>query len=278
MSFLPTTLVTRINRLSAQAAVVVGGLLLFLAGVVDWFSGPELAFSVFYLPSVLLVAWTLGRWWGLGAAGASAAVWWFVELMTNVPYSHSFVPLWNGLVRWLIFSLVAVLTAEVAERKRVETALHRQTNILRSVLNSMGDGVVVVDREGRIALTNPAADQMLELAGGDGAVGWLSSPVTYLTDPLTPAPSAEHPLARAGRGKPWTRPRWCCGRRRSRPSADLPCRVVRWWTPRADATAGCSYSPTSPPGGVWNGRLPRSATASSGGWARTCMTGCARSW
>lgn len=201
MTFLPATLTAQINRLSARTARVMGGLLLLLAGVVDWFSGPELAFSVFYLPSILLVAWTSRRWWGLAAAGASAAVWLFIELLANAPYSHSFVPFWNGLVRLLIFSLVAVLTAEVAERKRVETALHRQTNILRSVLNSMGDGVVVADREGRIALTNPAADQMLRLAGSDDAVGWLSSPVTYLTDPLTPAPSAEHPLARAGRGE-----------------------------------------------------------------------------
>jgi PAS domain S-box-containing protein len=195
------TLAAQLNRLSARTAVVVGGTLLLLAGVVDWFSGPELAFSVFYLPSILLVAWTLGHWWGLAGASASAAVWLSIELMANAPYSHSFVPFWNGVVRWLIFSLVAVLTAEVAERKRVETALHRQTNILRSILNSMGDGVVVADREGRVTLTNPAADQMLRLAGGEAAPGWLSSPVTYLTDPLTQAPSLEHPLARAGRGE-----------------------------------------------------------------------------
>ena len=48
-----------------------------------------------------------------------------------------------------------------AELKRSETALKRQTAILQSILNSMGDGVVVVDMDGDLVHHNPAAKHIL---------------------------------------------------------------------------------------------------------------------
>src|SRR3954452_6777522 len=55
----------------------------------------------------------------------------------------------------------AALERSEAELKRSETELKRQTAILQSILNSMGDGVVVVDMDGDLVHHNPAAKHIL---------------------------------------------------------------------------------------------------------------------
>jgi signal transduction histidine kinase len=168
---------------------VLGLILIALCGMVDWFTGPEVAFSVIYLVPISLVAWKARRWSGLAAAVVSGLTWLYIEVMTNETYSNPLFPYWNGLVRITIFCFVAVLVSEVAERKRVERALRqardeletrarklaeseaalaRQRGILQSVLDSMGEGVVLVDAQGQIVLSNPAADKILKSISDQG--------------------------------------------------------------------------------------------------------------
>ena len=52
---------------------------------------------------------------------------------------------------------------DITERDRAKQDLAKQTTILQSVLNSMGEGVVVADMDGRFVLWNPAADRLLRL-------------------------------------------------------------------------------------------------------------------
>lgn len=144
-----------------------------LCGLVDWFTGPQIAASVLYLLPVSMVSFRLGRWWGLGAACFSGIIWLVVELQTNDLYTNPLFPYWNGLVRLMVFVVVALLAAEVAERKKAEKALRearneleRERGILQSVLDNMGEGVVVVDAAGGVGFANPAAKKMLAGAAG----------------------------------------------------------------------------------------------------------------
>src|SRR5262249_15225211 len=51
------------------------------------------------------------------------------------------------------------------QRRRAEDALRRQTEILRSVLNSMSEGVLVSDEAENLLLINPAAEHMIGRPG-----------------------------------------------------------------------------------------------------------------
>jgi rsbT co-antagonist protein RsbR len=104
---------------------------------------------------------------------------------------------------------LAKTAAEADERTqelvRSEDELRRQANILRLVLDSMTDGVVVVDERGELVLANPAATRMLEQAGVPASVQGdqgTAEGLLFLPDQRTPLPAAEHPLARALRGEP----------------------------------------------------------------------------
>ncbi len=81
-----------------------------------------------------------------------------------------------------------------------ERALRTQTAILKSILDSMGDAVVVADEEGRELLLNPAAKGLLDIqprADGETA---LERYQLYFSDRKTLVPISDRPLARAMRG------------------------------------------------------------------------------
>jgi PAS domain S-box-containing protein len=74
--------------------------------------------------------------------------------------------------------------------------------LLQDVIDSLTDGVVVADLQGRFVLFNPAAERML----GIGPVGvpaseWSASYGCFRDDMVTPFPSEELPLARAIKGE-----------------------------------------------------------------------------
>jgi PAS domain S-box-containing protein len=95
---------------------------------------------------------------------------------------------------------------ELAQRNEAltesEQNLQRQTDILTSILNSIADGVVVADEQGRFVLWNPAADRIVGLGPMDKPTeSWPEVYGLYDTDRVTPLPADQVPLARAIRGE-----------------------------------------------------------------------------
>jgi diguanylate cyclase (GGDEF)-like protein/PAS domain S-box-containing protein len=60
----------------------------------------------------------------------------------------------------------AALINDITDRKQMEKALDAETQQLRVTLNSIGDGVVAVDTEGKITMLNGVAEQMAGLHHG----------------------------------------------------------------------------------------------------------------
>lgn len=144
-------------------------------GVVDWLTGPELGVSAFYLPGIIFAAWCSRRTETFGIVVLAASAWLFAELNSHASYEIAYTPYWNAFIRFLIFLVTAILTTEVRERRRMERAYREQKEILASILDSMEDGVVVVNENDRIILFNPAAERMFGgVAAGVPASEWLS--------------------------------------------------------------------------------------------------------
>jgi PAS domain S-box-containing protein len=95
-----------------------------------------------------------------------------------------------------------LLKEEIAERKRVEERLLKQTEIQESILSNMGDAVIVADKEGKILVFNPAAERMFGSAAIDTTAAERSLRLgLYLPDKVTPFPVDELPLSRSIRGE-----------------------------------------------------------------------------
>ncbi len=89
-----------------------------------------------------------------------------------------------------------------AERTRAQQELNRKGAILKSVLNSMGDGVVVADRDGRFLIFNPVAERILGLGAIDvPPAEWTSQYGLFSPESGEPLKVDEIPLYRAIRGE-----------------------------------------------------------------------------
>jgi PAS domain S-box-containing protein len=94
------------------------------------------------------------------------------------------------------------LRKEVQTRLEVQRELVRQTQILQSILSSIGEGVVVAGRDGRFTVFNPAASRILGVGRLDVPVSeWSRRYGLFLPDRVTPYPENELPLVRASRGE-----------------------------------------------------------------------------
>lgn len=95
-----------------------------------------------------------------------------------------------------------VLSTDITDRKQAEDRLRHQTNILRSVLDSIGDGVAVIDGDGRFVLINPAAAAMLRLELLGARVSELGRRgELFRADQQTPVPPDALPIVRALHGE-----------------------------------------------------------------------------
>jgi len=134
---------------------------------------------------LLLAAVVLGAWYGglgpglvataVAAAGQSA----FFE----PPYQ-------DDIVRVLLFAVVAVAVAMLAAgQRRADERVRDQREELAVTLASIGDGVIVTDRAGRVTFMNSAAQRLTACA--EAAVrGRALADVVSLLDEQTREPVA----------------------------------------------------------------------------------------
>jgi signal transduction histidine kinase len=211
------------GRIPTWASVLMGLAMLSAAGYFDWVTGPQIALSLIYVVPITWITWQGGRWMGLAMCCASGGIWLWVELEGHLQYDNAFVPYWNATVRLILFILISSLESEVMERKKVERGLRQakeeleeraaklakseadlqaQTNVLQSILSSMGDGVVVADAAGRLMHINPAALRMLQIpAAGEDVMRWLATQENYLLSSPGEKANGGNPLLRAACGE-----------------------------------------------------------------------------
>jgi signal transduction histidine kinase len=125
-------------------AIVITTALVMVTGVglVDYLTGHEISFSVFYLLGVAVAAWFAGKTFGALVSGLSVGVWIAGDFASGARFSSPLIPIWNAVILltfylvvvWLLARLrsfqntqeeqirqrTAALTKEMAERERLE--------------------------------------------------------------------------------------------------------------------------------------------------------------
>jgi PAS domain S-box-containing protein len=94
------------------------------------------------------------------------------------------------------------LSRYAEELSTSQEALQSQTLMLQSVLDSMSEGLVVADKNGKFIIWNPAAERMLGKGAADlPSKEWTAHYGLFLLDQVTPFPSDQLPLVRAINGE-----------------------------------------------------------------------------
>ncbi len=118
----------RLASISVRSCLVYALIGCLLLGYIDFLSGPELSFSVFYAAPIMYAAWYGGKQVGLALAIISATMWLTADLAAGVHYSAAYVPVWNTLVRLafylIILTLLLIVRDDLEREKNIAATDH----------------------------------------------------------------------------------------------------------------------------------------------------------
>jgi diguanylate cyclase (GGDEF)-like protein len=126
----------KISKDGARIAWMVAAACLVAAiSVIDYYSGPELTFSLFYFAVVMLVAWKSGleSVAALGAA-AIAGIWLLTDWLTPGA-ARDWTLIWNGATRLIILVGLGLIICRLRKSLHNEQLLAR-TDFLTKALNA----------------------------------------------------------------------------------------------------------------------------------------------
>lgn len=110
------------------------GLVIFI-GWLDFITGADLSFAVFYVIAVALVGWYVNLSWAIIMSCISAAIWFGVNLYVQPSAAPSLeISLWNALTRLGFFLIIARILYELRRALNQEHALAR-TDAITGALN-----------------------------------------------------------------------------------------------------------------------------------------------
>ncbi len=96
-----------------------------LAGLLDYFTGPEIAFSIFYLIPVMSSAWLTKRNFAIVISFLSAITWMIAEITSGRFYSHIAIHFWNTVTMLIFFLIVTLLLERLKTKLNNEQVLSR---------------------------------------------------------------------------------------------------------------------------------------------------------
>src|ERR1039457_638128 len=194
-----------LERRSQPFLILAGLAVLVVIGIIDYLTGFEMLFSVFYLLEVGLAAWFVGKGFGLLMSVLSVLVWIGGDLAAGARYSNPIILVWNALILvvfyfivvWLLSSLrsfhreleatvrqrTQALTQEMAERQRLEEEILRvsereRRSIGHELHDSLCQHLTGTALAGQVLGERLAAKSLPEAADAEKVVGLVEEGIT----------------------------------------------------------------------------------------------------
>ena len=117
-------------------------------GLLDYWTGPDLSVSIFYLLPIGLTAWLLGGRWAMVMSAIAMLSWLWADV-TYGELQQGFVPYWNALIRFGYFVIISYLFAFIRGRLEQERILSR-TDPLTGAMNKLAFGEFAQNELNRI--------------------------------------------------------------------------------------------------------------------------------
>jgi signal transduction histidine kinase len=136
--------------------VVMGlaGFLTLLVAYLDLITGPEYAFTVFYVAPVVLAAWYVSSRMGSVMCVLATALWFGADALCSSVHSHPLVPVWNGLVLLGFLLIVSWVTTAL------RAASQMQEELAQFIVHDLRSPLVVIQM---------SLNTLRKLAGSDMA-------------------------------------------------------------------------------------------------------------
>jgi diguanylate cyclase (GGDEF)-like protein len=114
---------------------IVGIVSIGLLGAIDFLSGNEITFSLFYLVPIVLVTWAVNQKAGLLMSFLSALALLVAEIAAGQTYSYPLIPFSNTLIRTIFYLVVTYLVSELKKAQKEERRAAR-TDFVSGAVNA----------------------------------------------------------------------------------------------------------------------------------------------
>lgn len=120
---------------------VASMVVLVLIGWLDYITGYEIGFFIFYFIPVAIAAWYCGPKDGICIAIASAVCWYLSDRFTHHPYSRAYLIYWEMFIRLISFLTTAMTLSKIRDLVLNEERMITELLKIRSQLSKYtGDG------------------------------------------------------------------------------------------------------------------------------------------
>jgi K+-sensing histidine kinase KdpD len=119
------------------AVITVSIVVLALIGWLDYVTGYEFGFFIFYFIPVAIASWYCGRRAGLAISILSAICWYLSDLYTHHPYSKAYFIYWEMFMRLISFLTTALTLSRIRELVLNEERMLAELLEARSQLESL---------------------------------------------------------------------------------------------------------------------------------------------
>ncbi|WP_366183472.1 HAMP domain-containing sensor histidine kinase [Flavobacterium ovatum] len=141
---------------------VLAVIFILTIGVIDYNTGTEMAFSLFYIgPIVLLSLHNKVQIQEIFLCATIAAISWSYSEYSNVILSHVFFPIWNSFVRFAIYLTIGLLFFRFKEKERKIRLVNKKLNELNLEKNKF-IGIAAHDLANPIASIYAFSDLLIE--------------------------------------------------------------------------------------------------------------------
>lgn len=127
------------NRFSESNIMQVAlcGLLLITVTTLDYVTGFEISFFIFYSFPIALASWYGSRYFGIMTAMICIICWVYADYFSGHTYSHPIIPYWNGMTRLFFFVFIAIAIRQMKEKYDLEVK-NSTIDSMTKLLNSRG--------------------------------------------------------------------------------------------------------------------------------------------
>jgi len=88
------------------AILILGLLVVLIIGYIDYITGYQIGFFLFYIIPIVIATWLGGLYLGIIISFASIITWFLADSLAGITYPNNFIPVWNAAIRLTVFLII----------------------------------------------------------------------------------------------------------------------------------------------------------------------------